>query len=158
MSKPPDRAICTWIVRSGGPGAREALAFEGIDDVHGSHSLPPRMFRVCHRIAYYALEKELKIATHLGNTSASHALDSTTTREASDRRFGYPVYVVAQHFPMPDRKTFAKTLAAKLAASTHRACVMCGKCFVCGFCWLEFVVRHRRCTSANQRRVRGDIV
>ena len=86
---------------------RLALAFEGVDDVHGSDSLAAGVFGVSNRITNDIFKEHLEDATSLLVNETTDALHTTTTGETADSRLGDTLDVIA--------KNLAVTLGAALS-------------------------------------------
>ena len=86
-----------------------ALAFEGIDDIHGSDSLPLSMLGVGDGVADDVLEEDLEDTAGLLVDQAGDALDATTSGQSANGGLGDTLDVVA--------KDLAVTLGAALSES-----------------------------------------
>lgn len=95
-----------------------SLPFQGVHDVHCSHSLPLGMFRVSNGIADYVLQENLEHASGLFIDEARYTLYSTTSSQSSDSGLCYALDVVTQNFPVTLGATFAKAFTS-LSSSGH---------------------------------------
>jgi hypothetical protein len=95
-----------------------SLSFEGIDDIHGSHSLPAGVLRVSDSIPDDILEEDLENTTGLLVDEAADTLDAASAGEPADCRFGDPLDVVAKDLAMALGATLAEAFAA-FTASRH---------------------------------------
>ena len=95
-----------------------ALAFESVDDVHGSDSLSLGVFRVGDGVTDHVLEEHLENTASLLVDEARDALDTATTSQTADGRLRDALDVVTQHFAMAFGASFAQTFAS-FTASSH---------------------------------------
>ena len=95
-----------------------SLPLEGVDNVHGGHSLPLGVFRVGDGIPDHVLKENLQNATGLLVDQAGDTLHASTTRQSSDGWLGNTLDVVPQHLTVPLRASLSQTLAS-FAASSH---------------------------------------
>ena len=85
------------------------LALEGINDVHGSHSLAASMLSVGDSITDDVLEEDLEHGAGLLIDEARDALDTTAASEAANGRLGDALDVITENLAM--------TLGASLSES-----------------------------------------
>jgi len=89
-----------------------ALALEGVDHVHGGHSLPLGVLCVGDCVTDDILQEHLKDPASLLIDQTGDALDSSTAGQTPDGRLGDTLDVVAQHLPVPLGASLAQTLAS----------------------------------------------
>ncbi len=129
MSFGPHRRSVLYVVRLGGEccwpvclttesvqGA--SLAFEGIDDVHGSDGLPLGVFGVGDGVPDDVLEEDLEHASGLLVDESGDALDSTSAGETADGGLGDALDVITQDLAVTLGASLAEPLSS-LAASCH---------------------------------------
>ena len=95
-----------------------SLPLEGVDNVHGSDSLPLGVFGVGDSIPDDVLKEHLEHATGLLIDEARDALDATTASQTPDGGLGDALDVVPQHLAVPLSASLSQTLAS-FAASSH---------------------------------------
>ena len=93
-----------------------ALPLEGVDNIHGSDSLPASVLGVGDGITDDVLKEDLEDTTGLLVDEAGDALHAATASETADRGLGDALDVVAQHLAVALGAALAEPLAA-LAAS-----------------------------------------
>ena len=89
-----------------------SLSLEGIDDIHGSNSLPLCMFGVGDSIPDDILKEHLQDSSCLLIDEARDPLDSSSPGQSPDGRLGDPLDVVPQHLPVPLGASLAESLAS----------------------------------------------
>ena len=99
-----------------------ALAFECVDDVHGSDGLALGVFGVGDGIPDDVLKEHLEDTTGLFVDEARDTFDTTTTRQTADGGLGDTLDVITQHLPV--------TLGASLAESLSSFASACHGCDV----------------------------
>merc|ERR1711872_10931 len=77
-----------------------SLAFQGVDDVHGSDGLPLGMLCVGDSITDNALKEDLQNSAGLFVDEARDSLDTTTTRQTADGGLGDTLDVITEHLPV----------------------------------------------------------
>ena len=97
-----------------------ALAFEGVDDVHGSDGLPLGVFGVGDGVADDVLKEHLEDTTGLFVDQAGDTLDSTTTGQTTDGRLGDTLDVITKYLTMTLSASLSESLAS-LSTSCHPA-------------------------------------
>jgi len=88
------------------------LALEGIDNIHGSDSLPLGMFSVGDSITDDILKEDLEDSTGLLIDEARDTLDTSTSGQSADGRLGDTLDVITQHFAMTLGASFAESFAS----------------------------------------------
>ena len=86
-----------------------ALAFQCVNDIHGSHSLPLGVFSVGDSVTNHVLKEHLQHTTGLFVNETRNTFNTTTTGKTTDGRLGDALDVITQNFAM--------TLGASLAES-----------------------------------------
>ena len=99
-----------------------ALAFEGIDHIHGCYCLPLGMFRVGYRVSDDIFKEHLENASGLFIDQPRDALHTTSTSQSANCRFGNSLNVITKDFAMPFCTSLAKPLST--FASTSHCCMM----------------------------------
>ena len=94
------------------------MTLEGVDDVHGSDSLPLGVLGVGDGISDDVLKEDLEDTTGLFVDEARDTLDTTTTRQTADGRLGDTLDVITQHLPVPLGTSLSKPLST-LASACH---------------------------------------
>jgi hypothetical protein len=94
------------------------LPLKGIDNVHGSHSLPASMLRVGNSISDDILEEDLEHAARFFVDEAADPLHAASASEAADGRLGDTLDVITEDLAMALGAAFPEAFAA-LAASRH---------------------------------------
>ena len=97
-----------------------SLPLEGIDHIHGGHSLPLGVLGVGDGIPDDVLKEDLEDSTGLLVDESRDTLDSTTTRQTPDGGLGDALDVVPQHLPVPLGTSLAESLAS-FTTSGHDA-------------------------------------
>jgi hypothetical protein len=95
-----------------------SLPLEGVDHIHGSHSLPASMLGIGDRITNDVLKEHLEHSTGLLVDQAGDTLHPTTTSQTPDSGLGDSLDVIPKHLAMTLGTALAKPLAA-LATSRH---------------------------------------
>ena len=93
-----------------------ALALEGVDDVHGRHSLAAGVLGVGDRVTDDVLEENLEDTTGLFVDETRDALDTTTTGETTDSGLGDSLDVVTKDLAMTLGATLSESLSSFSAA------------------------------------------
>merc|ERR1712240_993875 len=121
------KRACCWVVGCGGMGSLTSesiqgasLPLEGIDDVHGSDSLPLGVLGVGDGIPDHVLKEHLEDATGLLVDEAGDPLDSSPPRQTADGGLGDALDVVSQHLTVTLGASLSESLAS-LATSGHVA-------------------------------------
>ena len=99
-----------------------ALTLEGVDDVHGRHSLAAGMLGVGDRVTDDVLEEDLEDTTGLFVDETRDALHTTTTGETTDGGLGDSLDVVTKHLAMTLGATLSESLSS-FSAARHVACL-----------------------------------
>ena len=86
-----------------------SLAFEGIDNIHGSHSLTPSMLGIGDRVMDDILKKDLEHTTSLLIDKTRDTLDTTTTSQTADSRLGDALAVITKDLVMTLGTSLSKT-------------------------------------------------
>ena len=97
-----------------------ALTLEGIDDVHGGHSLPLGVLGVGDGITDHVLQENLEDTTGLLVDQARDTLDTTPTGETTDGWLGDTLDVITKNLPVALGAPLSKTLAS-FTTSRHDA-------------------------------------
>ncbi|KAG5550165.1 hypothetical protein RHGRI_015203 [Rhododendron griersonianum] len=100
------------------PVQSPALPLQSVDHVHRRHRLPPRVLGVCHGVADHVLQENLEDAASLLVDEPADPLHAATPGKAADGRLRDPLYVVAEHLPVPLRSALAQPLSA-LSSARH---------------------------------------
>ena len=95
-----------------------SLAFQGIDDIHGSDGLPLGVLGVGDSITDHVLKEHLQDTTGLLVDEARDTLDTTTTSQTADGGLGDTLDIITQHLAVPLGASLSETLSS-LAASSH---------------------------------------
>jgi len=96
-----------------------SLPLESVNDIHGRHSLSPRVLRVRHRITNHVLQKDLENSASLFVDQATDSLHAASPRQPPNSGLRDALDVVAEHLAMPLRASLSQTLAS---LSTTRHC------------------------------------
>ena len=91
-----------------------ALAFEGVDNIHGSDSLPLSMLGVGDGVADNVLKEDLEDTTGLFIDETRDTLDTSTTSKTTDGRLGDTLDIITQHLTV----TLGAPLSEPLASFT----------------------------------------
>lgn len=91
-----------------------ALAFEGVDDVHGSHGLPLGVLGVCDGITDDILKEHLQDTSGLLVDETADTLDTTSAGKTTDGRLGDSLDVITEYLAV----TLGTTLSESLASFT----------------------------------------
>ncbi|CAL9046856.1 unnamed protein product [Musa banksii] len=97
-----------------------ALAFEGVDDVHGGDGLAAGVLGVGDGVADNVLEEDLEHAAGLLVDEPGDALDAAAAREAADGRLGDALDVVAEDLAVALRPALPQPLPS-LSSPGHLA-------------------------------------
>ena len=97
-----------------------ALAFEGIDDVHGSDCLPLSVLGVGDGVTDDVLKEHLQDTTGLFVDQSGDTLDSTTAGQTADGGLGNTLDVITKNLAMTLGASLSESLAS-LATSCHDA-------------------------------------
>ena len=100
-----------------------ALTFEGIDDVHGGHSLPLCMLGVGDCIPDDILEENLEHTTGLFVDEARDTLDTTTAGKTTNCRFGDTLDIITKNLTMTLGASLSEPLSS-LASTSHDSWVI----------------------------------
>ena len=95
-----------------------ALPLQGIDNIHGSDSLPLGMFSVGDSITDDVLKEDLEDSTGLLIDEARDTLDTSTAGQPADGRLGDTLDVITQYFAMTLGASFAESFAS-FSSSSH---------------------------------------
>ena len=93
------------------------LTFEGVHNVHGSHSLPLGMLGVGDSVPDHVLQEHLEHPTGLLVDEARDALDAASASQTTDSRLGDALDVITQHFAVTLGSSLSKPLASFATAS-----------------------------------------
>ncbi len=104
-----------------------ALAFEGVDDVHGSHGLPLGMLGVCDSITDDVLKEHLQDTTGLLVDEAADTLDTTSAGKTTDGRLGDSLDVITKYLAVTLGTTLSQALAS-FTTSGHDDRFLCISC------------------------------
>ena len=88
------------------------LALEGINDVHGSHSLAASMLSVGDSITDDVLEEDLEHGAGLLIDEARDALDTTAASEAANGRLGDTLDVITENLTMTLGASFSESFTS----------------------------------------------
>ena len=94
-----------------------ALAFECVDDVHGSDCLPLGVFRVRYGVTDHVLEENLENTAGLLVNEARDTLYTAKTSQTTDSRLCNALDAIAQHFAMAFGASLVESLASFAATS-----------------------------------------
>ena len=94
------------------------MTLEGVDDVHGSDSLPLGVLGVGDGISDDVLKEDLEDTTGLFVDEAGDTLDTTTTSQATNSRLGDTLDIVTKNLAMTLGAPLSESLAS-LTASSH---------------------------------------
>ena len=95
-----------------------ALAFQGIDHIHGSDGLPLGVFGIGDSVTDDILKEDLEDATGLLIDETRDTLDTATTSQSPDGGLSDALDVVSQHFSVPLGTAFSESLSS-FASSGH---------------------------------------
>ena len=95
-----------------------ALAFESIDHIHSSDSLPLGMLGVGDGVADDILKEHLEHTTGLFIDETRDTLDTSTTSQTTDGRFGDTLDIITQDLAMTLSASLSEPLAS-FATSSH---------------------------------------
>ena len=99
-----------------------ALAFEGVDNVHGSDSLPLGVLGVGDGVTDHVLEEHLQDTTGFFVDETRDTFHASTTGKTTDGRLGDTLDVITKNLAMPLGASLSETLSS-LATSCHLGCV-----------------------------------
>ena len=128
-----------------------SLPLEGIDNIHGSDSLPLGMFSVGDSISDDILKENLQNSTSLLIDQTRDTLDSSTTSQPSDGGLGNTLDVVSQHLPVTLGASLSKSLSS-FASSSHVALSMSNQqmMWICTEHWsLCYVSANQSCPLSH---------
>ena len=94
------------------------MPLQGIDDIHGSDSLPLGMLGVGDSVPDDVLKEDLEDTSGLLIDEARDTLDTTTARQTADGGLGDALDVVPEDLPVALGASLAESLAS-FAASSH---------------------------------------
>ena len=89
-----------------------SLAFQSIDDIHGSHGLPLGMLGVGDSIPDDILQEDLEDTSGFFVDQARNTLDSTTTSKTTDGGLGDSLDVIPQHLPVTLGATLSQSFSS----------------------------------------------
>ena len=95
-----------------------ALPLQSIDHIHGGDGLPLGMLGVGDSIPDDVFQEHLQHTAGLLVDQARYPLHSSTSGQTSDGRFGDPLDVVAENFPVPLGSSLPETFAT-FATTSH---------------------------------------
>ena len=96
------------------------MPLQGIDDIHGSDSLPLGMLGVGDSVPDDVLKEDLEDTSGLLIDEARDTLDTTTARQTADGGLGDALDVVTKDLAMTLGASLAQSLAS-FASSSHVA-------------------------------------
>jgi hypothetical protein len=97
------------------------LSLEGIDNIHGSDSLPLGVFGVGDSITDDILKEDLEDSSGLFIDEARDTLDTSTASQTADGGLGDTLDVITQNFAMTLGASLAESLSS-FASSSHVEC------------------------------------
>ena len=97
-----------------------ALAFQGIDHIHGSDRLPLGMLGVGDSVADDVLKEDLEHTACLLVDETGDTLDTTTSSQTTDGRLGDTLDVIPQNLPVALSAPLSQTFSS-FATSRHDA-------------------------------------
>ena len=74
------------------------MPLEGINNIHGGHSLPSGVFSVSHGVTNDVFQEDLENASGFFINEPTDSLHSASPGQSSDRRLGDPLDVIPQNF------------------------------------------------------------
>jgi hypothetical protein len=95
-----------------------ALAFQSIDNIHGSHCFPLGMLSVGNSITDDILKENLQDTTSFLIDETRDTFHSTTTCQTTDRRLGDTLDVVTKNLPVTLGATLSESLSS-FATARH---------------------------------------
>jgi hypothetical protein len=95
-----------------------ALSLQCINDIHGGDGLPFRVFTVGDSVSDDIFKEDLQDSPGFLINEAGNSLDTTSTGQTADRRFGDSLDVVPKDFPVALGTTLAKSLSS-FSSSGH---------------------------------------
>ena len=95
-----------------------ALPLEGVDNVHGGHSLPLGVLGVGDGITDHTLQEHLEHTAGLLVNEARDALDASSASETADGWLGDALDVVAKDLPVALGASLSESLAS-FATTRH---------------------------------------
>jgi hypothetical protein len=95
-----------------------SLTFEGIDDVHGSDSLPLGVLGVGDSITDDIFQEDLEDSSGFFVDESGDTLHSTTTSQTADGRLGDTLDVISQYLPVALGTPLSESLSS-LSTSRH---------------------------------------
>ena len=90
-----------------------SLALEGVDNVHGSHSLAAGVLGVGDAITDDVLEEDLQHSTSLLVDESRDTLDTSTTSQTANGGLGDTLDIVTEHLSVTLGSTLSKSLWQK---------------------------------------------
>jgi len=100
------------------PVQSPSLPLQGVNDIHGCDSLPPRVLGVCYCVANHVLEEYLQDSAGLLVDQPADTLHTAPASQAANRGLGDALDVVAEDLTVPFGSPFAQTLAS-LSTARH---------------------------------------
>ena len=95
-----------------------SLAFQGVDDIHGSHGLPLGMLGVCDGIPDHVFQENFEYSSCLLVDESRDTFDSTTASQTTDSGLGDTLDVITQDFAVTLSASLSKTFSS-FATSRH---------------------------------------
>jgi hypothetical protein len=95
------------------------LSLQGINDIHGGDSLSLGVFTVSDGVANDIFKENLEYTSGLLVDETADSLDTTSTSQTTNGRFGYSLDVVSQNFSMSLCTSLAKTFASRTFSTTR---------------------------------------
>jgi hypothetical protein len=89
-----------------------SLALEGVDNIHGGHSLTTSVLGVGDTVTDHVLKKDLEHTTSLFVDETRDTLDTTTTCETTDSGLGNTLDVIAKDLAMTLGATLSESLSS----------------------------------------------
>merc|ERR1719295_2199320 len=99
------------------------LPLEGINNIHGSDSLPLGVLGVGDSVPDDILKEYLQDSPGLLVDETRDPLHSTPPSQSPNSRLGNPLDVISQHFAVPLSSSLAQSLTT-LAATSHSVVVI----------------------------------
>jgi hypothetical protein len=88
------------------------LSLEGVNNIHGSDSLPLGMLSVSDSITNHILQEDLEHGTGLFINQTRDTLDTTTTSQTTNGGFGDSLNVITKNLAMSLGSTLSKSLSS----------------------------------------------
>ena len=114
-----------------------SLTLQGVDNIHGRHSLATSMLGVSDRVTNDVLEKDLEDTTSLFVNETRDTLDTATTSETTDSRLRDALNVVAKNLAMTLGTSLSKSLSS--FATTRHVALFCCCCADLTLVAMQFV-------------------